>query len=62
MFPGREKEFATFKNQLSEEKFYLIVTKEDRLATKKLEAFNNALSKIKNLGEYEKILEEYKTS
>lgn len=62
MFPEREHEFATFKNQLSEEKFYLIVTKEDRFAIKKIEAFNKGLSKIKQSGEYKKILEVYKAS
>lgn len=62
MFPGREHEFATFKNELSKEKFYLIVTKEDRLAKQKIEAFNKGLSKIKQSGEYKKILEVYKTS
>lgn len=59
IFPGREEEFGTFKNELSEEKFYLIVTKNDRLAAQKIEKFNKGLNKLRQSGEYEKILKEY---
>lgn len=59
IFPGREDEFGTFKHELSEEEFHLIVTKKDRFAAQKIEKFNKGLNKLKQSGEYEKILKEY---
>lgn len=60
LFPERKGEFGTFKNKLSTNKYYMIVTKEDELAEQKIKAFNKGLNMLKQTGEYEKILNSYK--